>query len=763
MLIRDTGRFAQDNGIIEVADGYKVHFQYRDPVSDPSASSGAANVICAPTLRASRVDMRGPNRAFIVSGGCDNDESLDADENLLLTINFEHFGTEILENVVASLVCTNPPGVTEDPCSVVHILDSPKQLGRLLGSRNRDITKGQAPSFQILVDPAVAGLDFANRQVDLTLLVEAANRDTAYGEDLFAAPHHSLTKRYSLHSDLEIFHYSTDYPDGTGGLAVVRDLNRDGSISPVLNPRTSALGVGQIDLRTGETAVGELLQEIQAFDDLFSTGTNIRDTVKDGMRGGIEPADEPGEDIFDPPFDFDSLDETVAGVDVNANEVLDEASDEGFVPIRSPGSISGLDQQWRFSQTGECGFQSQQTDAQGTRAGVWKVANADIPAFDGDTDACPDYALPGGPRGRNIEFLLDVLRSPRIHRVQPPQDARGFDFTARLTRFGWNENIQLANSYAYAYTIIDTDVDFRSTVQDNLFGPSVSYTFGPIDSESQGFQLQRTFGPVFDADGSAFLDNNPNLKAPTGGSNPDRAINADDSGFAEPLTQARRVPNLDVMAWPAEDSEPGVCEGTAVPCFTKFDCRDEGGGPTVVECINTFTMAAQDASTPAGPVRSQEGHQRQTDPPRLPNYADFNGPIGQTFQLYFKWWVGEADEINDVVDYGWAIDDVVFEWEESHPAPQGSDADTSCASIGQTEDANGNGELDCGADGICGTGDAGDEDCGLDGICGNGLRGSQSAHSIRSAGEQHPAAGGARHTGNVQGEGPHLNYVQVRG
>ncbi len=690
--VQSTGRFVSGNGILEVADGYSLAYLYN--AGQPSASEAAARIACAPTLRAAPLDVRGPNRAFLVSGGCDNDDFLDAGETVLLTINVQNTGDQTLQGVQAALVCTNPPGFTSNPCSKIRILDSPKRLGAIPTSLDASNPPGQAPTFQIQIDrsvddPVPTGIPFNERMVDLTLSLSAASTDVGVGLDPDAGPDQILTQRFSLHSDLEVFHYSTDHADGTGGLAVLRDFNRDGAIIAPLDPRLSRPGIGPIDPISQFFAKTELPQETQIFSSLFQrfcAGTdrtcssdaecggavgscaanNVRDTARDGRRLGL-PVSDPIEDIFDPPFNFDS-----AG----------DAANEGFVPFRAPFSLSSLVQQWNFGQSGECGFQTQQ----GGRAGVWKVGNGAIPAFSGQANNCPPYGLPGStttPLG--VEQVLDVLQSPVIRRVRPMRDARGFDFQARITRLAWNENAQLANVYAQIAAEIDNNLDIDSRTFNLADGGyfqffySTTYYAGPINSESRagasGSTFQRTFGPAFDANDSAYLNNDPNAKRTPLGS---RLIDGDDFGFAEPLTQAQRLPNLGALAWPARDSDGNR--------------------------LNGFQAGPQQSSTPFGPVRNFEAHQHQAGVRSVPEFEERSAQItGARFKLGFQWHIAEAPATESVQEYGWAIDDVVLEWDESHPGEQRRDRTddplntTGCNTLGG-EDANDNGVLDPGED-----------------------------------------------------------------
>jgi hypothetical protein len=663
MGVQSTGRFVAGNGILEVADGYSLRYRYN--AGQPTASEASAQVRCAPTVVANVLEIFGPDQTFLVTGGCDNDDFLDAGEALVLTVNLRNMGRQTLQGLQASLACVNPAGNASNPCSKVRILDSPKALGAVPTSYDASLPPGQAPSFQIQIDPTVTSIPFNDRVVDLQLVVRAVNQDVEVGLAPDAAPTQVLTRRFALHSDLEVFHYSTDHPTGTGGEPVWRDFNRDGSITPALDPRRSRPGVGAADPNSPFFAKSELPQETQIFGDLFSTGTNVRDTAKDGRRGPGGPAAGPGDDIFDPPFDFDAS---------------GDAADEGFIPLRASFSVpAGLSQQWRFGQSGECGFQTQTSG----RAGVWKTANAAIPAYAGGAQNCPNYALPSDPSTfLGIEQVLDVLQSPILRKVHAGKDSRGFDFQARITRFAWNDNLQLANQYVYASTEINNNLDAQLTSLDLFNGGYFqgsfgnTYYIGPVNAQTEaaaiGTSFQRTFGPAFDANESAYVGNNPSVRQSPLNS---RVIDGDDLGFAEPLNQAQRLPNLGAMPWPAADANPAVAG---------------------------FQAGERGRSTPSGPVRNLEAFQATV--PTIPAVEDYHGPTGNRFQLGFQWYASEAEAANMVTDYGWAIDDVVVEWDESHPADQPPDTQgaagnlTGCSTLSRSEDANGNGHLDPGED-----------------------------------------------------------------
>jgi hypothetical protein len=250
-----------------------------------------------------------------------------------------------------------------------------------------------------------------------------------------------FTRRVALQSDLEVFHYSTDHADGTAGAFVYRDLNRDGNIQPPLSSRRNDPHVGSLN-PNGTVTQSMLPQETQKFSNIFTAefgGTTARNA-----RG---PA-------FDPPWDFDSL----------------TSSNEGFITLRSPLSLTGgvtavPPMSWVYGTLGGCGFQTQT----GGRAGVWHAGRGIIDAFN-TASPCPSYVAPGSastPAG--YEVINDALKTPVINKVNQARDAQGFDFQARFTRFSWNENIELGDANAKAFTGAQQNLDWDNHYQGDFY------------------------------------------------------------------------------------------------------------------------------------------------------------------------------------------------------------------------------------------------------------------------------------------------------
>jgi len=661
-----------NNGVLEVNNGDLLRVRYAP--AGGSASSGQAAVDCAPALIAARFILFGPDYAALVSGGCDNDHFFDAGEMIQYSVNLQNTRDDTFthQDITVSLSCSNPAGTeSANPCQYIQVLNSPVRVGRIPTIVNPEadgLVRGTSPTFNIFVKPEVNNVPEAQRQIDLKVTIAAATQDLS----VTAREPVTMTFRHAVASDLEVFHYSTDYPGGTAGY-VVRDLDRDGNIRPRLNPRLSEPGSGPL-LATTEAAFtaafSELAQETQKFNNLYTAEQNgtVQHNVPDVTITG-EPS---GKEIFDPPFDFDS-----AG----------DPANEGFFAFRwalsQPGATAVPPVEWFFSQNGVCGFQTQQ----GGRAGVWHAGGSTTGlAF---SDTCPNYVIPSAADGiAGNQFINDVLETPEIQKINQVKDPRGFDFVARFTRFSWNDETQVTADTQYLTAHLDNDLDRDGNINIEFngavgapYGEASIYSFytsGPVNSTNDinnNFELQRTFGPRFDRDGSTGLGRTA-------------TVNEDDTGISKPIPEADPLVSKFLLPYPGKD-----CDNNPANGFTL--CTDNPS-----------------RSTRNGPVRNREGSLAARGP-AIPGFEDFWGPTGNRFAAAFTWYIQE-DAVVTTPDYGWTIDDIVLEWDESHPRAQSPTAGTSCDRIGFTEDQNHNGTLDAGEDtgldGIAGTGDFGEGD-----------------------------------------------------
>ncbi len=405
-----------------------------------------------------------------------------------------------------------------------------------------------------------------------------------------------------------------------------------------------------------------------------------------------------------------------AGVSGQWVSFEDPLSDPGFP---SPTEI------WSSGGGGACGFQSQDRDgALFRRAGVWHAGNATAsPAL---TD-CPDYLTPSNPATpQGVEDFRWSLISPLIQQVNTATDARGFEFTVSMERTAWNENVLLFDPGVYLVSQLDNDVRVATNVSaaDDpqqradgvlLFLPS-SYVNtllqGPITRLSEG---QRRFGGSREVSGpSVFSRLDPDDSLDPGGV---PVLTGDEVGVARTLGGPRTQQVINVcqdpilpcgdyldpqvlaaLPHPLLDSIPGgdfnenddwldivngtvlcgpneradtaaaggdlqsIAQGTGCPDASSVVVTGTGG------VLSSLTLASAQQSRVSGPVRNNE--QDQT------GYEDTFGASTDKFQFAFQWMIIEGA----AGSMGFTVDDIVWEWDETHPTDQTS-AENSCADI----------------------------------------------------------------------------------
>src|SRR6185436_12108787 len=200
-----------DNGVLETAgvvadEPYTVRLRYPDA---PREATASARISCQPSLVAWRfqTDRTNWNQQDAVFGGCDQDQNLDSGENLLYSIAFGNANRDQDYSDVQATLAASGPGA-----AAVRILNSPQNIGRLPGGQITSAT------FAMNVDPtSLNAITQANRVVDLTLTLQSSDANVQL-------PRQTFTFRHALNSDDEVFHYSTDYPNGG---REIRDLNRN--------------------------------------------------------------------------------------------------------------------------------------------------------------------------------------------------------------------------------------------------------------------------------------------------------------------------------------------------------------------------------------------------------------------------------------------------------------------------------------------------------------------------------------------------------
>ncbi|MEK7799736.1 MAG: thrombospondin type 3 repeat-containing protein, partial [Acidobacteriota bacterium] len=360
-----------------------------------------------------------------------------------------------------------------------------------------------------------------------------------------------------------------------------------------------------------------------------------------------------------------------------------DSTSGGWVPVRHPGSTAfgiSANPMWEYKTSGLCGFQ---TSAAGSY-GVWHTGDGDATTPGGGATACDNHAIPSNTATEaRAEITFDVLHSPIVAKVNQLADARGFSYGVEFQRFGANLNLQVTNAAYFGGGInFDNNVDLDSV---NCFlcqqvdtyytrrAGGWPYNVFALSSSNQYFDtgegidpastvpFQRTFGPFSDGNAGTPFDGGgeSGFSGFTQNTNPDSS---------SPIPQAPP----DFLKFPLPGAPvPGVCTGGPTPggpCQSGADCGT--GGACEPEGI-----------TIAGPVRNfdttlvgYEGGFASEDLAGTSAPENAFGWTGPGLSGGNRWEIGigfyAIESTGLVADYGFGVDDVVFEWDEFHPADE---------------------------------------------------------------------------------------------
>ena len=644
------------NGVLEADTGSTIVATYA-PAGQRAVEARAA-VNCSPDLIDGSFLADGGKALgsqVMVGGGCDGDAYFDAGETVTYGVALQNRSSADQYDDVTATLTPSGPGA-----GALRVLDSPVHVGRLPAGAANGVF------FHVFVDPAaVDALAVSDRAVDMTLTLDSTSRGTRVSRQ-------SYTFHHAMNSDREALLYSTDHPSGG---REVRDLNRTGVIDPP----------GLVDPFYGFI----LPQEDATFATLFS--------------GSGAPAghftNEEGEDLnLNGIFDGTERDVLPNGTldrgILNSNNPVDPAhrvpwsfdlNSGGWVPFRHPDSTPvgiSANPVWEYKTSGICGFQTAVSDADPVtpgpqpRFGIWHTGDGDANTPAPAALACDNYVKPAdSTTPARTETILDVLESPIVAKVNQAADARGFPYAVEFQRLGFNLNDQFIDAYSGGGVLIDNDVDSDNVVSllaghtdlfyeryqggwpESAFRFSQEYFTGPGIGPEVQQPRQRTFGPFtnpdtstgFDGDETGFTgftqNNNPNSTSPIPTALPD------------------------FLPYPRPGSAlAGICDGGAAagaPCAP--------GLPSDPCVIGGGACRAQDDSV-AGPVRNFEtsligfegGFARVLGPESIENaLVILPGAAGNRWQIGLGFW--SIESTSGLTDYGYSVDDVVFEWSESHP------------------------------------------------------------------------------------------------
>ncbi|HEV8702314.1 MAG TPA: thrombospondin type 3 repeat-containing protein, partial [Candidatus Polarisedimenticolia bacterium] len=651
-----------NNGILEADTGQFVYATYAPPGQAPVSAGGQVN--CSPNFIPAFFSILGDNATgeqFSIGNGCDNDEFLDAGEVVTYGVALSNRGRGLVggddyADVIATLTPSGPGA------AAIRVLDSPRNIGRIPAGATNGVF------FHVFVDSAAANaLPTLNRQVTLTLTLDSLSSGQHLHRQSYGFTH-------VINADRETRHYSTDFPAGG---RQVRDLNR-------------SLVIDRPDV-VDPFKLFVLPDEDVTFSSMFVAGTTIGGTPtvtntlgEDLNNNGLLDASE--EDII--PNGILDRGILLAGSGPSSGDKVPwrfDSNNGGWMPIRHPGSTAfniSANPMWEYKTSGLCGFQT----SQGGVYGMWHTGDGNAATPAPGAIACDNHAIPNnGATEQRIELTFDVLHSPIIAKVNQNNDARGFAYGVEFQRFGANLNLQVVNAAYFGGGInIDNNLDLDTvncllcqqldTYYTRKFG-GWPYNVIALSGHEQYFPNgegidprstnphQRTFGPLVDANGGTPFDGGgeSGFTGYTQNTNPDSA---------SPIPQA--PPDYLKLPLPGA-AVPGVCTGgptPGAPCQVHADCGS--GAACTLESITT-----------AGPVRNFDftlvGYEGGFGSENLAGLAApensyfWTGP-GKTGGN--RWGIGigfySIESIDRIADYGFGVDDVVFEWDEFHPLDESS-------------------------------------------------------------------------------------------
>ena len=634
----------KNNGVIEGDNGMVVVLSYPDA---PRNAEARAKFNCTPNVITTGIGLVGrTDQAAVVTGGCDDDDYLDSNERVTYSIALRNFEkNDDLTDVEATLTPTGTGA------AAIRVLDSPKNIGRIPGGQATGVT------FSLTVDPTAAAAMIAT-PVNLVLTLDGKARGVRTSRT-------TITFSQVINADKESLHYSTDFPNGG---REVRDFNRNLQIdrSDVLDPFAGVFWPDE-DVTFSTMYVAN------------STNNFISNFLGEDLNNDGDNTD-PGEGDIVPNGAVDrGILLTTNPADVQRVPWNLDRNNGGWLGLRHPDSkvgatISGANV-WEYKTAGSCGFQSAIPDLnpaaffQNNGAGIWHTGdtNPTTPS----TMTCDSYPYPNDPTTPVFEeVLFDILVSPIIAKVNQKPDARGYPYTVEFQRLGANMNIQTGS---YAGGDIDFDSDIDRDQGNCLLCEYWYYRFGDINTvvsfnaytygiDPQSNTPQRTFGPVVDPDNSL---------AGGGGA---AAVTGDEVGFTG-FTQNSNPNSTSPIPVGLPDFVPAPAPTGPQVCVP--GC----GNPAL--CCEQNTVAGPERNMDISMLEYEDGFIYLSLGPGQgePTGGFAPGPAGNRWQIGIGFWVEE--QASSVTDYGFGVDDVVLEWDETHPNNETTPACSKFGGAGQ--------------------------------------------------------------------------------
>jgi hypothetical protein len=613
------------NDILEIMDGYRLRAEYND-TSEGKTKFSIVSSDCTVRLKTGVVfEQWGRDYAYLIDGGCEADDLnrsfpdkyMDVGEKFVYWIAIWNWNIDLLDADVELRAVIPDSDNDSDPGRLNNII-SPYVI-ILESSKNIGFLPVDS-AMGVPFDIEIVGSFPFPTEVEMVLGLEAKKSGKSVKEyQVF---------KHLLNADDEVFHYSTDFP--TGGI-VTRDYNNDEYVEDISG--------------TGKKKGGQLDEPGKDWDLWYET-IKFEDLTTEVFGGG-----NPG---FNGPWNFDSDDEgfrsgihpdSTQGSEVIANWGEDMNWDGTLQSIEDRDDANGqLDQNWALQSTSIplCGYQ--------TPYGIWRTGSmhptpkskTDCVGQGGSTSQkCQMYETLSGTMGES--FFFEILRSPEVQKVHINPDANGFNYYSEFhfMTLQWNQQLDLVDDFVVVTYEVDTNTETNIGVRIDDF--TVLNVFnGPMTIRDGG-------------DGNQNLLDGFSVFAPSD-SNGDE-IN-DDLGN-------NRVGSRGCYFQSGDGVDSYSPHGLAKPLDDGIDQDNDGS----IDEYVTFN----------GPIRNMDSHKNNGLKPWI-TLEDLYGDAGKLYEAAFGFFVAEGTTSGTPTPgYGLAIDDVVLEWDESHPIED----ETDCALNGQ--------------------------------------------------------------------------------
>ncbi len=720
IALTTAGTPVNNDGVLTIQSGYRVRAEYADNNGTAVVRTTESLVDCKAALDIIRINQLGPDAPFSLAGGCDGDNYLDVGESFTVQFQFYNVDPQTMYDAQARFSILDATTGLPLTASEVRIEEPVKKIGTLF-SQSLQVT---GFAFTVLGTPTPL------RRVDLQLCISSAQ--SGLGEE-------SCRKFQTLlQANNEVFRYITDCPTGC---TLDYDFNFDEKLedSIAINRDDPADNVRRNRDET-QIVYSNLTVDLGGGGNPGFNGPWDFDSNDEGFRVGVTPFSKTRDPVYQitnwgEDLNFDGTLQPDEDRDPNGtNGVLDRNWNTrggcGWMTKAAAATAGGI---WH-------------TGSIGTRQATAQTAWCGTSTRENDT-VCERYNPHDGTQ--QAYYWWEGLRSPTVRPVHWGADANGFDWKTQILAWQWNMQWDAGDNLAQwiqefdlnlqdgAGTLLGDDLLPTGSNYGNNYGlvqggqvnvysgalvfAPTNTTTGDMTNGTIGGNRAGERGCYFndlatedlgkDGAGLTAADRETRVAFPTDddcdnewslgpdGSPGARGVDDDLNGL---IDDTREI-------CPCKKCGSGPRAGQA--CVKSSECNPTppASGRIVNFCVNSVDVAGKptpygddvcgDGTTDEG-VAATFGTNTSIRQGRnwgaatvlgqnilFNTYEDIYGPAGREWagELSFIVSEGQGAAGKGKASYGMAIDDMVIEWQESHPIAQAGSSCTTADPVYKNE------------------------------------------------------------------------------